>query len=71
MTYLVLWNAVDHLTLFESEEYETYPEAVTALADFHARYPWNTYLLVRIEKAERGTGKPPRDFEILSAGFKD
>lgn len=57
MTYMILWNAVDKPTLFESEEYETYHEADAALMEFHAKYPWNTYLLVKIEKTASGNGE--------------
>lgn len=54
MTHMILWRAEDKPTLFESEEYESYAEAKTALAEFHEKYPWNTYLLVQIEVAEQG-----------------
>ena len=54
MSYMVLWRASDHITLFESEEYESLPDAKKAIVEFHQKYPWNTYLLVRIGHAERG-----------------
>lgn len=59
MSYLILWRAIDKPALFEHEEYETWPSAKKALDDLHSRYPWNTYLLVRVEDAKPASAKPP------------
>jgi hypothetical protein len=59
MSYLILWRAVDKTTLYESEEYEARSDADAGLKEFHEKYPWNTYLLVRIEDARHGTEKRP------------
>jgi hypothetical protein len=63
MTWMILWAAIDKPTLFESDEYETLLEAEHDLRIYHARYPWNTYYLVRVERTRKGTGRipPPLD----------
>ncbi len=66
MTYMVLWRATDKPTLFESDEYETFKEAEAALIEFSKTYPWNTYLLVRIEQAKPATSENPTLPKIIA-----
>lgn len=59
MKYMILWSAADVPSLYESEQYDTKPEADAELATFKQKYPWNTYLLVAVEEIAQGTGINP------------
>lgn len=57
--YLILWQSHHDRSALEHEEYTNEAEARDALAKFQADFPWNSYMLAKVEAVIEATAADP------------